>query len=160
MSALNYNPDFILWSVYTHLMASRSYLCLVERGMPFLWNSECSERVLSGRNPKLGLRDLDGTGWNAVDLSCGVHAGDSLWWAVIQARCEWEKTWLLVWRVGQIDDYAMGKNLITNWLGMLSWILVETETYITTVLMEQFMNQREEQRTCKDPVDTKILIHL
>lgn len=43
---------------------------------------------------------------------------------------------------------------------MLSWILVETETYITTVLMEQFMNQREEQRTCTDPVDTKILINL
>lgn len=84
---------FILWTVYTHLMASRSYLCLAERGMPFLWNSE---RVLSGRNPKHGLRDLDATGWNAVDLSsscaCGVHAGDSLWWAVIQARCDWEKT--------------------------------------------------------------------
>lgn len=66
------------------------------KGHAFLWNSECSERVLSGRNPKHGLRDLYGTGWNAVDLSslcaCGVHAGDSLWWAVIQARCDWEKT--------------------------------------------------------------------
>lgn len=79
---------------------------------------------------------------------------------MIQARCEWEKTWILVRRVGQIDDHVMGKNLITNLLGMLSWILVETETYITTVLMEQFMNQREEQRMCTNPVDTKILINL
>jgi len=60
---------------------------------------------------------------------------------------------------GRIDVHVMGKNgeLILTGNVKLDF-RGDRSTY--NMLMEQFMNQREEQRTCMDPVDTKVLINL